>query len=1440
MAQSQIATKIATNTFVGGMNKDLDKSVRPSNSYYDAQNIRITADKYGTTGALTNIEGTSLLTEIAASHYICGYCWVRNWLVVFTTTNFNNAPNDEGVSHIYAFPFIGNELQPNDAIKAVGNYEIYDDSDVSEFLNFSVANPIQAVGRYENHDIIKVYWTDGYNNVRWVNIMSTTLATQTVDKFEFISNAIFSKPVIWSIVSGSIDVGMVQYAYQYYIEHGAETLYSPCSNLVHLTVSSDYLATTEDYCGADSLDSNDIYVNSGKGVKIYIQNSNTEYTGIRVVAIHYNMLNAEPTVRLAIDQPITSDSTSITLIDTGESLDTYTYQEFAVIARSLFKADTLNTKDDYLFAGNITDEYFDIGDWDARAYRFFKDGETRYCNLYHDYTDTETPGNNPYIEYVSGGTIGESLWNADSGTNWDDTEFDDLDNVPITDIPEECDCVNPFNDYANDAAIPILYSSTPYKYQFDGETLGGSGYNVEYKFSYDEFILDSDSFQWSAEIGGYIPLIKAGNSGYSYTNFANPGVLNLYVPTDTNVMQPGYMHDETYRFFIVWYDGKFRKSFARWIGDIRTPHYCEEPFINWFGEGDPYVRYINGRNLCIQFTVKNKPEGAEYFQIVRVKKESFGDKNILTQGLLKGTRVEDDIEYQEQFGITDTSMVDSANDYCILASPDINFGSEITYSAGDQLLTIARTVDIGDAPYSDDCYYIDEIYTDPTLAVGKIRPWKVRLDPFTDTFLDIDDIAIISPGDNTYNLSGVSFKSALNSAKDYVSGTALLIDKSNASNIAWRGNNDVAGNAQRFLCNYRRNNWNTMHGGNTYLDRSRNVCIVASDCVSFTLYSGLYLDVYGGDTFINYFDHLSYSADLTLSNNACKAEVLLFPVQSRYNLDLRHDDSYRRKFSIDNFELVQETSGTQVNATNDEYEQLTDYYKYNTVYSQENSAISFFPKPIDALYSLEDNFDCRIRSSDKKSNGERIDSWFLFRTNNYIDVDSAYGSLVSLNVYKDTLMFWQPKGFGVLSVNPRSLIQDESGNSLVLGTGGVLDRYDYISRNVGTSCKFSVAVTDNSVYWVDDSQKEIMQYISGVRGTYNYQSKQDELSKAKGMSSYLKSLDSIVDAISIVDRVNNEILFTITPGSRGVVAVDNISGLYHEILITMDDPLYDDDYSLHEILKINNSSYKVKSTTDYLYIYDYTPNTDPISRDFTVGDVVWVGNNSNTFTLSFGEIINAFGSFYSFTPVMYFDCDNIFLSLETYYKAGINKKLYLHNNGNYGLFYDNAYSDSSVTFHVNQDYAATKVFDNIFWDSKAINPADNDKEIFTITWSKLSLHNDYQNVQYRDTVPNPDVLYDLDLVYKTVDPLVSVMRQLPYDRRERMFTMAVPRNRVRTDTASNPDIFYYPNVTTEDEEGYMDRLRDKYLTAKFTWTNTSYNYKFTCPFISTKYRYSIR
>ena len=156
------------------------------------------------------------------------------------------------------------------------------------------------------------------------------------------------------------------------------------------------------------------------------------------------------------------------------------------------------------------------------------------------------------------------------------------------------------------------------------------------------------------------------------------------------------------------------------------------------------------------------------------------------------------------------------------------------------------------------------------------------------------------------------------------------------------------------------------------------------------------------------------------------------------------------------------------------YVQKEPEYVYNSVYSVQNTSIPL--AAYDDLNPQDYNktIDTRVYYSDLKQNDEIIDSWCKFRSSNFIDVDQQYGPITNISTFKNVLTFFQEQSFGVLSVNDRSVATDNSGQNIVLGTGGVLDRYDYYSNTYGMhKQQFCSVCTTGGMYWFDSHNNVI-------------------------------------------------------------------------------------------------------------------------------------------------------------------------------------------------------------------------------------------------------------------------------------------------------------------------------------------------------------------------------
>lgn len=175
--------------------------------------------------------------------------------------------------------------------------------------------------------------------------------------------------------------------------------------------------------------------------------------------------------------------------------------------------------------------------------------------------------------------------------------------------------------------------------------------------------------------------------------------------------------------------------------------------------------------------------------------------------------------------------------------------------------------------------------------------------------------------------------------------------------------------------------------------------------------------------------------------------------------------------AIDNYASFIQTEPCEITEA---YVQKEPEYVYNSVYSVQNTSMPF--AAYDDLNPQDYNktMDTRVYYSDLKQNDEIIDSWCKFRSSNFIDVDQEYGPITDICTFKNVLTFFQERSFGILSVNDRSVATDNSGQNIVLGTGGVLDRYDYYSNTYGMhKQQFCSVCTTGGLYWFDSHNNVI-------------------------------------------------------------------------------------------------------------------------------------------------------------------------------------------------------------------------------------------------------------------------------------------------------------------------------------------------------------------------------
>src|SRR5690606_23888742 len=105
-------------------------------------------------------------------------------------------------------------------------------------LNFNLNYPIKVVGNYENADIQKIYWVDGLNSLKHLNIINSTfnnLGTLSPELLTILPNHTYGSYTLTELTGGHLKAGRIQYSYQLYSVSGTETMFAPPSKLYNLT-----------------------------------------------------------------------------------------------------------------------------------------------------------------------------------------------------------------------------------------------------------------------------------------------------------------------------------------------------------------------------------------------------------------------------------------------------------------------------------------------------------------------------------------------------------------------------------------------------------------------------------------------------------------------------------------------------------------------------------------------------------------------------------------------------------------------------------------------------------------------------------------------------------------------------------------------------------------------------------------------------------------------------------------------------------------------------------------------------------------------------------------------------------------------------------------------------------------------------------------------------
>ena len=375
-----------------GMSKDSSRDLQ-SEKYFDAENIRVTAEDDKSKMAITNEKGNEIVFSIpspvlnfsktrivytmgvqakflpykatGAAHPRCeiesqfmtdastaktsgdqiiiGVKELRDSAIIITT-------DDAGFDCIWELTGLNEDSYDLDLLYMAD-------------LDLSSNNLCQILYNYENDIIQKIYFADGIHQVRYLNIKqseangdSRNLIDLSPSLLDVVSTFTLDQPEIISVVGGgSHTSGKIQYSYSLYILNGAQTVPSPLSKLVPLDKGPN-------------LGGGDLNEGLGRAVNIRVEGIDPKFTHIKIYSIKYTSYNQTPEVSVIAEREI-DNFDEFNFLDVGESDESISLEQFLFLGSSPIVPEHIVTKDSRLFPVNIKEKSFDV-DIDTRAFSF--------------------------------------------------------------------------------------------------------------------------------------------------------------------------------------------------------------------------------------------------------------------------------------------------------------------------------------------------------------------------------------------------------------------------------------------------------------------------------------------------------------------------------------------------------------------------------------------------------------------------------------------------------------------------------------------------------------------------------------------------------------------------------------------------------------------------------------------------------------------------------------------------------------------------------------------------------------------------------------------------------------------------------------------------------------------------------------------------------------
>ena len=412
-----------------GMQRDLSASAFNPEYSYENKNVRVMPTDESTLLSLINERGNKKSGIVGVGDHIkgipIGQALVNNELIIFAagdddyrladiTPNIFEAPDifpcDVLITNLTAGEDTANDITPD--LSSVKDITFIDcpyklNIDVDSMLDdriyklwfnngvltgkrlfrgnlgFNYKHPIETISFYENADIRKVYWTDGLNQPRVINIAaaSDVVSKWNTDSFNFVRALSLNEEITIErniVANGSFAPGVIQYAFTYFNKYGQESNIFYTSPLYYISYNNRG-ASPEDKVS--------------NSFNIEVVNVDRRFDYIRIYSIHRTSINATPDVRRVVDLAPPINIAKVTYTDNGSSGDSVDPTELLYIGGEEVVFGTMTQKDNTLFLGDIETKRKTL---DSTIRSYFKGKSITFSTYNKSISSPKAKGYYPY------------------------------------------------------------------------------------------------------------------------------------------------------------------------------------------------------------------------------------------------------------------------------------------------------------------------------------------------------------------------------------------------------------------------------------------------------------------------------------------------------------------------------------------------------------------------------------------------------------------------------------------------------------------------------------------------------------------------------------------------------------------------------------------------------------------------------------------------------------------------------------------------------------------------------------------------------------------------------------------------------------------------------------------------------------------------------------